>query len=323
MDLLDHMTTFVRIVEAGSLSAAARGLRRSLPAVSRQLQALEAELGAPLLVRSTRRMSLTDAGRRWHAESVRWLRELDAVRAELRDPDEIRGPLVVSASVSLGLGLLVPRLPALAARHPELVMELRLEDRAVDIVAEGVDLAIRAGLAPPDSTAYVAHPLTTFPRVLVASPAYLAARGSPRSPEQLEQHAGLVQLSAAGTTVAWRLSRAEVSTDVSIGARLRANTPIALVELACAGLGVALLPDWMVQPAVAAGQLVRVLPEWSGPPAAAWAVHRVEQRGSARIRAFIEALRTPRLDAPADTATHRPARSRVGRRRGAAAGRGA
>ena len=320
MDLLDHMTTFVRIVEAGSLSAAARGLRRSLPAVSRQLQALEAELGAPLLVRSTRRMSLTDAGRRWHAESVRWLREVDAVRAELRDPHEVRGSLVVSASVSLGLGLLVPRLPALAARHPELVVELRLEDRAVDIVAEGVDLAIRAGLAPPDSTAYVAHPLTTFPRVLVASPAYLAARGTPRTPEHLEPHAGLVQLSAAGTTVAWRLSRGEDTREVAVVERLRANTPIALVELARAGLGVALLPDWMVHPGLTTKQLVRVLPEWQGPPAAAWAVHRVEQRGSARIRAFIEALRTPRLDAPAEADVDRRARSRV-RTRGAASTR--
>src|SRR5262245_56960331 len=151
MDLFTRMTTFVRIVDAGSLSAAARGLRLSVPAVSRQLTALEEELGARLLGRSTRRMSLTDAGRKWYVSSARILREVEETRAQLESPDEVHGHLVISVGISLGLGLVVPRLPDLAERHPRLSIELRLEDRLTDLVGDAVDVAIRGGAAPPDS----------------------------------------------------------------------------------------------------------------------------------------------------------------------------
>src|SRR5215470_1968467 len=153
------MATFVRIVEAGSLSAAARSLRLSLPAVSRQLTALEDELGARLLVRSTRRMSLTDAGRRWYEGSSRILREVDETRAQIESPSDVHGHLVISSGISIGLGLVVPSLSRVAERYPRLSIELRLEDRLTDLVGDAVDVAIRGGTAPPDSTAYIAHSL--------------------------------------------------------------------------------------------------------------------------------------------------------------------
>src|SRR5215468_5711219 len=142
MDLFSRMATFVRIVDTGSLSAAARSLGLSLPAVSRQLTALEEELGARLLVRSTRRMSLTDAGRKWYEGSSRILHQVEETRAQIEAPEDVHGHLVIGASISMGLGLVVPILPRLAERHPRLCIELRLEDRLTDLVGDAVDVAI-------------------------------------------------------------------------------------------------------------------------------------------------------------------------------------
>jgi DNA-binding transcriptional LysR family regulator len=208
-------------------------------------------------------------------------------------PDEVRGPLIVSASISVGLGMILEQLPRVCAAHPHLSIELRLEDRLVDFVGEGVDVAIRAGVAPPDSTSYVAHPLATFARRLVAAPAYLKRRGSPRSPEQLAQHACLVQLAGAGNVVRWKLSRKAVTREVEVKGPVQCNAPLALRDLAVAGLGVALLPEWLVDEDLDAGRLQPVLKEWSSPSVSAWAVHRVELRSSPRVRALLSVLRTP------------------------------
>lgn len=293
MSLFEQMATFVRIVELGSLSAAARQLRRSVPGVSRQLRTLEQELGVTLMVRSTRRLKLTDAGRTWYSASLRVLRDVAEVKSQVLSPDEVRGPLIVSASISVGLGMILEQLPRVCAAHPHLSIELRLEDRLVDFVGEGVDVAIRAGVAPPDSTSYVAHPLATFARRLVAAPAYLKRRGSPRSPEQLAQHACLVQLAGAGNVVRWKLSRKAVTREVEVKGPVQCNAPLALRDLAVAGLGVALLPEWLVDEDLDAGRLQPVLKEWSSPSVSAWAVHRVELRSSPRVRALLSVLRTP------------------------------
>lgn len=286
------MATFVRIVERGSLSGAARQLRRSVPGVSRQLRTLEEELGVQLLLRSTRRLQLTEAGRTWYAASLRVLRDVEDARSSVSSPDEVRGPLVVSASISLGLGVILERLPEVCVAHPHLSIELRLEDRLVDFVGEGVDVAIRAGVAPPDSTSYVAHPLATFARRLVAAPAYLKRRGSPRSPEHLAKHACLIQLAGAGDVVRWKLSRKDATREIEVKGPVQSNAPLALRDLCVAGLGVALLPEWLVEGDLAAGRLQPVLKEWSSPPVSAWAVHRVELRSSARVRALLSVLRS-------------------------------
>src|SRR5512139_3908326 len=134
------MQTFVRVVEGNSLSAAARAQRLSLPAVSRQLRALEDELGASLVARSTRRLHVTDAGRQWYEHCVRILREVDAARESIQSPKTVRGTLVVSASMTFGSVVVIPRLTDLAARHPRLEIDLRLEDRLVDLIGEGIDV---------------------------------------------------------------------------------------------------------------------------------------------------------------------------------------
>jgi DNA-binding transcriptional LysR family regulator len=289
MDLFARMATFVRIVDAGSLSAAARSLRLSLPAVSRQLSALEDELGVRLLVRSTRRMSLTDAGRKWYEGTTRILREVEETRARIESPQSVHGHLVVSSGISLGLELIVPRLPKLAEQYPRLCIELRLEDRLTDLVGDAVDVLVRGGAVPPDSTAFVAQPLWQFPRQLFASPGYLRKRGTPRGPEELVKHDGLRQLGSRGA-VPWRLERGEERRDGEPRARIACHAPLALRELAIAGIGIALLPHWLAAAEVRSGRLRRVLPDWETAPVATWAIYRTELRGTAKVRAFIAAM---------------------------------
>lgn len=291
MDLLAQMATFVRIVDGKSLSAAARAQRVSLAAISRQLRNLEAELGAPLIVRSTRRLHVTDAGRQWYASCVRILRELDEARGAIAGGDEVRGSVVISASLTFGMFQLVPRLTKLAERHPHLTVEVRLEDQLVDLVAEGVDLAVRAGSPPPDSTAFLAQPLLAMRRVIVASPRWLRKHGTPRTPAQVAERPCVVQVTPAGATIRWLLQEiTEPAQTITPAGVIRSNAPSALRQLALDGAGAAYLPDWLVADDVAAGRLRRVLPAWASPPITAWAVYRSELRGSPRLRAVLDAL---------------------------------
>ncbi len=290
MNLLDQMATFVRVVDGKSLSAAARAQRLSLPAVSRQLRALESDLGAVLVVRSTRSLRVTEAGQRWYEHCVRVLRSIDEARESVRERRGVEGHLVVSASLTFGSQFIVPRLRALAERHPRLTVDLRLEDALVDLVGEGVDVAVRAGSPPPDSTAFFAQPLFAMQRVLVASPAWLRKHGAPRAPRELVRCDCLVQVTPAGTVVRWALERGGEQTTPDVRGRLRTNAPSALRELAIDGAGIAYLPDWVVEAAVNEGRLRRVLPGWASPPIWAWAVHRAELRGAPRLRAFVDAV---------------------------------
>jgi DNA-binding transcriptional LysR family regulator len=296
MDLLAQMSTFVRVVEGKSLSAAARAQRLSLPAVSRQLRALELDLGASLVIRSTRRLRITDAGQQWYQHCVRVLREIEEARAAVRPSKSARGTLVVSAPLTYGSIVIVPCLARLGDRHPHLVVELRLEDRLADLVGEGVDVALRTGSLPPDSTAYVAQPIATMDRVLVASPRWLRKHGVPRSPEQVAEKPCLIQVTPAGAVVRWRVRRAPQEEAIEIPVDrgpFRSNAPIALRDLAVDGAGIGYLPGWLVTDDIAQGRLRRLLPQWSSPPITAWAVYRAELRGSPRLRAFLEALPRP------------------------------
>jgi DNA-binding transcriptional LysR family regulator len=293
MDLLAQMATFVSVVDGQSLSAAARAQRLSLPAVSRQLRALEAELGTSLVVRSTRRLRVTDAGREWYQHCRRVLGQVEKARQAVRGKRGAQGRLVVSASLTFGSAVIVPRLPALAARHPHLVVDLRLEDQLIDLVSEGVDVAVRAGSQPPDSTAVVAHPVFGMQRVLVAAPRFLRKHGVVRAPEQLTGSTCLIQVTPAGTVIPWSLSQQGGDAKIiEVSGRIRTNAPSALRDLAVAGAGIAYLPDWLVAADLESGSLRRVLPEWSSTVLMAWAIYRSELRGAPRLRAFLEALPT-------------------------------
>ena len=291
MDLLAQMRTYVRIAETGSLSRAARSLRLSLAAVSRQLSALERELGVPLVLRTTRRLALTEAGRAYHSEATRVLGAVDRARETVRGSRRVDGRVVVSAGVTVGLTMVVPILPRLAQRHPGLVVDLRLEDRNQDLVRDAVDLAIRVGEGLVDSTSIVAQRLGTFRRILVASPGYLHERGTPRSADELLRHAALIQTQLEPVGGIWRLARGSQMEEVRVGERLACNAPLVLRELCLAGSGVALLPEWLVLDDLAAGRLRRVLPELASPEVPVSALYRIDQRGWPRLRPVLDALR--------------------------------
>ena len=290
MNLLDQMTTFVRVVDGKSLSSAARALRLSLPAVSRQLQALESDLGASLIVRSTRRLRVTEAGQRWYEHCVRVLREIEEAKSSVRPSRTARGTLVVSASLSYGLVIVIPRLAALSEAHPHLVIDLRLQDQLVDLVGEGIDVALRAGSPPPDSTAYFATPFATMTRILVAAPAW-SRKHLVRAPHQLAKLPCLVQITPAGTQIRWQLQRGDEALEVAVEGPIRSSAPIALRELAVAGVGIAYIPEVLVAEELARGRLKRILPDWASPPIAAHAVYRAGMRGDPRLQAFLAALR--------------------------------
>jgi DNA-binding transcriptional LysR family regulator len=294
MDLLSQMATFVRIVETGSLSAAARAQRLSVPAVSRQLRALEDDLGAALVLRTTRKLKITQAGQNWYAHCTRILRDVDSARAVVSVARAARGLLTVSAPVSLGLAHVAPHMPALLKRHRGLTVDLRLEDHLVEPVTDAVDVVVRGAMQPPDSASLVAQPLLSFHRFVVAAPAYLRRHGEPREPAALARHECLVQLGGAGPLSTWRLFRDGEEQAVPVRGALRISAPLAIRDAALAGLGVAFLPDWLVDTELAAGRLQRVLAAFTSGAITAWALYRAELRSSPRVRAFVDEIRSPR-----------------------------
>jgi DNA-binding transcriptional LysR family regulator len=285
---LAELETFVQIVERGSLSAAARATRQSLPTVSRHLRALEVELDAPLAHRTTRRLVVTEAGQQLYQHARRALSEL--AQAKSRAGVRAVERLVVSMGVTLGQHLFVPRLPALLKQRPGLRLEVRLEDRLTELLIENVDVVIRAGIAPPDSAELVAHRLVTFHRSVVAAPSVVRASGSPVAPSALAGQPCLVQTGALGVLDRWRLAKGEREEVVDVSGRLVATSPQVLLQAACAGVGYAFLPTWLTEDAVREKRLVRLLKGWEGPAVSAYAVYRTRLRGSPAIRAFVEAM---------------------------------
>ncbi len=284
MDLFDKMATYVRVVEAGKLAAAARQLRISSAAVSRQIAALERELGATLLLRSTRRLVVTPVGRAYFERCQRILREVDDAQVVARGT-ALDGGLVINAPVSFGLAWVVPRVRSFVTAHPEMQLDLRIEDRIVDLALEGVDLAIRVGTPPPQSTEVVAHRLHEFRRIVVAAPSYLVRRGTPTTAEALADHDAISHPVDAPLWPGTRHSRARIRV------AFRSNALQAILSLAIDGLGVALLPDWFVAPSLASRELVRLLPTWRSAALHVHALHRRSLRGEARVRALIAHLR--------------------------------
>lgn len=289
----EHLTTFLRIVDSGSLSAAARALRLSTSAVSRQLVALEAELGADLLVRTTRQLALTDAGRRFEAKARDVMRAMDEAHSVVRD--EPLGTLVVSVPVTFGLTRIVPIVAQMTEAHPGLVVDLRLDDRIVDLLGEGVDVAIRGGVERPSQPDLVVHELCAFERLIVASPRLLERHpelAESDDPDLLQQVPVLGQ-GAAGR-VTWTLTRTDKKPSetrrLKVSGPVSSNAPLVLRELCESGLGVAMLPDWLVAESLKSKRLRRVLPSWSPSPSAMRAVYRVELRQLVSLRVLVAGL---------------------------------
>src|SRR5258706_10103783 len=236
MDRFDAMTVFVRVVEAGSLSAAARLMPMSLTSVSRQISDLEARLGTQLLRRTTRRLALTDEGRLFYDRAKAILGELEEVETTLSaGRSEPSGRLRVSAPVLIGRLLLAPLLPRFLARHPSVAIDLLLVDRVVNLVEEDIHLAVRVGRLPDSSL--VARKLADVRMVVCAASGYLARRGTPLTPDDLGQHDCLVFSDVPGTAE-WRFQSSAGRVSVRVPSRLWANSLDALVSAAIEGAGI-------------------------------------------------------------------------------------
>lgn len=288
MDRFEAMAVFVKVAEAGSLSAAARELGLSLTSVSRQLAALEERLGIRLVLRTTRRLALTEAGRLYHEQARRILGEVEeAEQALTAHQSEPAGRLHVSAPTLIGRLKLAPLLPEVLARHPALAIELTLTDRAVDLVEDGIDLAIRIGRLPDSSL--VVRRLGGIRMRVCAAPEYLARRGEPAVPEDLAGHDCVIFAATPGP-VSWPFQTAAGRVTVPVAARLRANDLDAAVAAALAGAGLVRAPSWQVADLVAAGRLTPVLAGYERPSAPVQALFLPSRLLSPKIRLFTDFL---------------------------------
>ena len=297
IDRLTPMLTFVRIVEAGSLSAAARTMDRSLPAVCRSLAQLEERLGARLLNRTTRRIGLTDAGTQFYERCRRIVAELDEAEAGVTAQRlEPQGALAVSAPLLFGRMHVAPAVTALLTRHPKVTASLLLTDHLVNLVEAGIDVAVRIGRLADSSL--VARRLGAIPRVVCAAPAYLERRGTPRTPEELERH-DCIRFTDLTPGREWPFVAEEVERRVKVTGPLTTNNGDVAIAAAEAGLGLVMVLGYQVEAQLARRALVRVLREFEPPPSPVQAVYPSGRLVPAKLRAFLDVLTEtvgPRLE---------------------------
>ncbi|WP_285404788.1 LysR family transcriptional regulator [Luteibacter sp. ME-Dv--P-043b] len=294
MDRLLAMQVFVRVAERGSFSAAARAMGISQPSASQQVAALEAELGARLIHRTTRRLTLTDAGSRYLEQATVVLDALAAADAAVKDdPKQLHGRLRIQAPSGIGQQLVAPLLMAFQAEHPDVRVELALDDRIADVVAEGVDLAIRLGPLPPNGL--VARHIGQVERALVASPDYLARHGTPRTPDQLRLHPHIRFSGSVDHPLMLTGPDGPVTLAVSPG--FVANNSFVLIAALVAGRGIGGVQLPLVRDELACGTLVRVLDGFAYPPLDMHLVLPTRRHVPSIVRAFMT-----RVEAAADAA---------------------
>jgi DNA-binding transcriptional LysR family regulator len=287
-DRLGEIEAFAAIVECGSFTAAAEQLGLSRAAVSKQLMALEDRLGVRLLNRTTRRSGVTEVGAAYYERCRQILADLDEAEHEAGQTGmRPRGVLKVNAPMTFGVMHLARTLPDFLDAWPELSIDLTLNDRVVDLLEEGVDVAVRIGRLADSSL--IARRLAPCRFVCCAAPAYLAAHGEPRHPANLARHECLLYSYTAGRE-GWEFSGPGGPLAVKVKGRLRANNGEALVAAAAAGLGIALSPTFMVSEELASGRLVPILRDFPIPESGIHAVWAPGRHLSAKIRTFVDFL---------------------------------
>lgn len=279
------------VVAAGSFVGAGAALGLTQSAVSRAVTRIEARVGVRLFERTARSIALTDAGRRYYAAIAPHLAAIGAATRESgAAAREVRGRLRVNIDAGIGQFVLGPRLQPFLARHPELVVELVVRDRIGDLVSDGFDAAIRFGI--PQPSALKARLLLRSRIVTCASPAYLARRGAPRTPRDIERHECIhMRNPVTGSHYAWEFVRGARVVAVHASGRLMVNQGVTLIAACLGGLGVAQLLDLYVQPFLADGRLVQLLPRWADETYPVYVYHSPE-RVSAKLRAFLELVAT-------------------------------
>lgn len=304
MDLFAAMRAFVAVADSGGFAPAARRMGLATSSLTRQVDALEARLGAVLLNRSTRRLTLTPAGESYSAQATRILADVEEAGRSLGERDGVpHGLLRVSLPVVFARLHVTPIVPDFLATFPGIELELVLTDTPVDLVEARIDVAIRLGVL--DSSSLIARRLAGHRRRLCAAPAYFAAHGVPQTPADLAQHRCLT-FAYAGAARHWRFERDGRQESVAVRGPLRCNDSDTLRQAALAGVGLVLLPTWLVGGDLAAGLLAEGLPDWtaeigragSAPQsdAGVFALYLRDRRQSPKVRAFVDFL-AARFDA--------------------------
>jgi DNA-binding transcriptional LysR family regulator len=292
MDILAGMRLFTRVVDAGSFSEAGRVLGMAPSSVSRQISALEDSLGTQLLNRTTRKLSLTEAGGLFHARVQRILLDVeDATQAVTQLEAAPRGTLRLNVPVGFGNYHVASALPLFLKRYPDVTVELSLSDNFIDLIEEGVDVAVRIG-ALRDST-LVARRLADNRRLVYGSPDYLRHHGRPRTPQDLTQHQCVVYRYRPGPQ-SWLFEKDGQRLEMTVTGPVSANNSESLHKMILGGAGLAMLPTWMAYEDVAAGRLVPLLMDWTmSPTSLESGIHVVypENRHlSPKVRAFVDFL---------------------------------
>lgn len=285
---MDDREVFFRVVEANGFGAAARRLETTPASVSRRVKALERRLGVRLLQRTTRKLSLTDAGEQYYREGRRLMRQLDdleqGLTASVREPE---GELRIVAPMSFGQRRLAPLVARFAALHRKLRISLILEDRETDLIDEAADLAIRIGY-PADSS-MVARAIAPVPRHACASPDYLERRGYPQSPEDLLHH-DCLHYNLISEREEWTFGGDDGEQTLAVKGSFCSNNGDVLAQAAMQGLGIALLPNFIVEEGLADGRLVKVLEQHERAPLTLFALYPSRQHVPAKTRSFLEYL---------------------------------
>lgn len=287
-DLVD-LRSFIAVVESGSFVRAAEQLDVSTAAISRRIATLEAALGTQLITRTTRRNDITEAGRAFFADAQAVFALLDEAQDRARQGQDLAsGTLRVAAPLSFGIQKVAPILPAFMHSHPGLKVQLLLEDRTTDLHAEAIDVALRIGFLRDSSL--VATRIGTVERVFAAAPSYLKRAGRPKTLQELRGHS-VLNYSLLSVREEWGRLFADPGEQLDLKVPLSANNAEALAECAVQGMGIVLLPRFVLDPALADGRLVQLLPKDSPEPFGLFAVRPSRQFTPARLRLFIDYLK--------------------------------
>lgn len=290
MDKLSVMQAFRRIVERGSFARAADDLGVSPALLSREVKLLEDSLGTTLLSRTTRSMSLTDAGRLYYDDAAEILDAVTQIETRIRaGVGAVRGHLKVNASSSFGQMVIAPMLPGFLDAYPDLRLTLSMDDRVLDMVEGGFDVSIRIRPALPDS-ALVARRIGTMRQRIFAAPAYLERAGVPQAPEDIAQHR-IIGFLLADHLTTWALHGPSGTTTINLDPPVRLGNSLVLRDLLIAGHGIGTLPDFVSQAPEARGELVRILPAWELPAPEIFAVTASRLGMDAKVTAFLDHLR--------------------------------
>ena len=288
MDLTEGMRVFVRVAETGSFSAVARERGVSQPTISKQIAELERRAGVQLMLRNTRGLNLTDSGARYYERCRSILADIDdALSSAAQSQSTLTGTLRINVPMAFGKLYLVSQVLDFMQRYPSLRVDMIMNDRFIDIVEEGVDLAIRIGKVTEPQM--IAKRLGRSPRVVVGTPGYFATHGEPRRPEDLVSH-NCVVYSYLATGDEWELRGPKGDQSIRVRGSFRANNAEALREAALAGLGIALLPVWLIREDIELGRLRTVLKGYLPPGPEINAVYLASKRVPPKVRYFIEHL---------------------------------